>query len=327
MNTPRKVIGVALLSLFAAGMALGLPGCGSNTNPWEGQPGPPRVVVSFPPLYCFVKNVAGDDAGVLCLCTNPGPHDYQYNSRDILKLRQADLFLTNGLNLDDDFTGKLKNSCGNLKLKTVELGEQAIPEEQLRKFDDTAKKDDHGHQHGAFDPHVWLGLPEAILMVERIRDELKEVDPKRANQYDQRAKDYIARLEELKAKGQKAFEGKKNRNLIASHDSLYYFARPFNLVVLENISPRPGVAADSAKITELVKLCKEKQVRVIAIEPQYPSAEAELLKTELHKRGADDTVIVSVDPLETATLDDLKDPQWYEKKMAENIDKLAEALR
>ena len=43
--------------------------CGPGANPWDGQPGPPRVVVSFAPLECFVRNVGGDNVGVLSICS------------------------------------------------------------------------------------------------------------------------------------------------------------------------------------------------------------------------------------------------------------------
>ncbi len=80
---------------------------------------------------------------------------------------------------------------------------------------------------------------------------------------------------------------------------------------------------------ELVEKCKEKDVRVIAVEPQYPKgSSAEVLQKEV--KGLQ---LVVVDPLETAepkavTEDgkELKSKDWYEKKMRQNLDELAKAL-
>src|SRR5262249_33906331 len=155
--------------------------------------------VSFPPLYSFTKNVAGDDAQVLCLLTTHGPHDYPYDPKDLLPLRTADLFLVNGLGLDEEFSEKLKNNCGNSKLKMVELAEEGINEvdpSRLRRAEEgEPASHDHGHHHGEYDPHVWLGLPEAIQMVKQIAKELAEIDPPHATGYEQRAADYTRKLE------------------------------------------------------------------------------------------------------------------------------------
>ena len=47
------------------------------------------------------------------------------------------------------------------------------------------------------DPHVWLGIPEAILMVERIRDVLGQVDPAHKELYRANAAAYAQKLMEL----------------------------------------------------------------------------------------------------------------------------------
>ena len=78
-------------------------------------------------------------------------------------LREADVFFINGLGLDDEYTKKMKNSCGNAKLDYVQLG-QKIPKEQLIALGKAIKHGDH--EHRGYDPHIWLGISEAIEMVQ-----------------------------------------------------------------------------------------------------------------------------------------------------------------
>jgi ABC-type Zn uptake system ZnuABC Zn-binding protein ZnuA len=324
MIAKRRIIRLALLSLLVMVPLVRLTGCSSAKNPWEGQPGPPRVVVSFAPLYCFVKNVAGDEVGILSLCSQVGPHDYQGSPEDIHKLRGADLFLTNGLNLDNHFT-QLRNSSGNPRLKSVDLGDQSIPRDQLRELKEAVR---HGnHWHRGYDPHVWLGIPEAVLMVECIRDELKKVDPARAEKYDQRAAAYIQKLKDLHEEGRQKLQDKKERSLIAFHDYLFYFARSFDLRMAGHITPRAGVSADQHKLTELSKLCKNEGIRVITSEPQYDKSQAQTLLNSMRLNGVTDPEIVVVDPLETVAAGEPLDAGWYERKMRENLDNLAKVLK
>jgi ABC-type Zn uptake system ZnuABC Zn-binding protein ZnuA len=118
----------------------------------------------------------------------------------------------------------------------------------------------------------------------------------------------------------------KDKKLLSFHESLNYFAADFGLDVVGYIEPGPGMEPSTSRYADIVKMCKNQHIRVIAVEPQYPTRAAENVKAELKKRGAGDVSIVEIDPLETATAADLTDPDWYTKKMTENIDKLADEL-
>ncbi len=323
----RATITAAAFMLLGATL-LGFAGCSAPPSGWP--PGKsPRILASFPPLYCFAKNLVGDDAALLCLLTTTGPHDYQVTPRDAILVGGADVFLTHGLTLDDTFTTRLKNSSGNVKLHFIELGE-AVPMAQRRKLSEAEQQGHagHAHAHGSHDPHVWLGIPEAILMVERLRDELKTVDPGRAADYDRRAKEYVEKLKKLHAEGKEMLAGVKpeDQQLITMHDSAHYFARAFGLTIAACIQPRAGVELDARQMGQLVELCKMKNIRVVAVEPQYPDAAARTLSTEVAKKGVPAPKIVVLDPLETAEKDQL-DAGWYERKMRENLKNLADALR
>src|SRR5204862_7467992 len=94
-------------------------------DPWrEGNPASPKVLVSFPPLYCFTKGVAGDDARVVSLLGATGPHEHQANADDAQLAAGADLFLANGLGLDD-FVSKVVKNSGNKKVQIVKVADAA----------------------------------------------------------------------------------------------------------------------------------------------------------------------------------------------------------
>src|SRR5262249_592278 len=211
------------------------------------------------------------------------------------------------------------------KLKLTELGE-AIPPEKLRKAE-ASEHDEHGHHHGDYDPHVWLGIPEAILMVNKIAEKLGEFDKPHAKDYEEQARKYVAQLEQLQADGKKALEDVPHRTLVTTHDALGYFARTFDLEIVGFIQPRAGADTDARAMADLAKLMKEKQVRVIATEPQYPKRDADTLLQQL--KDVPPPSLVEVDPLETVKPEDLgaEPTTWYERKMRHNIEELAKALK
>ena len=82
-------------------------GCSAAPDPFAGAaPGQLRILTSFPPLYCFAANVTGDQAKVLCFLSSQGPHGFHATALDSIKVTSADLFIVNGLGLDD-FATKL----------------------------------------------------------------------------------------------------------------------------------------------------------------------------------------------------------------------------
>lgn len=326
---PRNLCALAVVFLVASG-------CGEPGKPIWPEGKSPRVLVSFAPLYCLVANVAGDDAAVKTLLKTTGPHEYQPTSQDTLQLRHADLFFINGLTLDDNFAHRLKDNSGNSKLKLIELAEQLktrirfTPEEKQR---EQAGHEGHHHKHGEYDPHVWLGVPEAIAMVEMIREELKERDPTHAAGYEERATKYIAELRQLHKDGKAALANvsKPNRKLIAFHDSLRYFARSFDLDVVGVMELRPGIAPDPSYFRKLVDLCKTQNIHVIAVEPQYPQTAAQQLLEGIAKVGGAKPKLVEIDPLETAAPEDFSAEHgngrdFYVRKMKANLDRLKESL-
>ena len=327
---------VGMAALLTAGLTLS--GCSTVTDPWKDLGGPPRVVVTFPPLASFVKNVGGEHVGVICICTATGPHDYKDpTADDFIALREADLFLINGLALDDVLAKHLKASSGNAKLVFVELGEK-LPRKLLLKAEqeegDKDKKHDHEHEHGEWDPHVWLGIPQACALVEQIRDQLKEIDRSHAADYDRNAAKYIEELKSLQKEYRDKFAAKKkeDRKLVSFHDSLRYFADGFGLEIVDVIEKKPGEELSAAQMNDLVKSCLKEKPRVIAVETQYPEKAADELRNELKKRELKDVKLVTVDPLETTDLggrvkrDDSEWSQWYVRKMRENLDNLLGAM-
>lgn len=323
----RKLRIGLLVLIPACLLALALSGCGKTPDPWPEKPGP-RVLTSFAPLYCFALNVAGDNANVLCVMAETGPHEFDPTPRDAIAVKRADLFLINGLDLDNEIARRLTRGSRNSKI--VVEASAAIPKDQLLEgtcncgHEHHAKDGEADHEH--VDPHVWLGIPEAVKMVEKIRDVLKEKDPAHISGYDKRAAAYIERLNKLLAEGREQLKGKRERKLLAFHDSLKYFAQAFKLEIADSIEMAPGSEPDAKTLSQLVAKCREAGVRHIAVEPQYDSnTSAKTILRELKSKGID-AEFVTVDPIETASTTELN-AEFYEKKMRENLAQLAEKLK
>jgi ABC-type Zn uptake system ZnuABC Zn-binding protein ZnuA len=307
-------------------------GCSGGSEVWPADHPGPKVVASFAPLYCFALNVAGEDAVVRPLMTTSGPHHFNPTDKDARLLRQADLFLINGLGLEGDRPEKLRQASNNSRLQVVDVSNRIPPamlcEGSCCHHEEGAEEEEHSHEHG-HDPHVWLSPEYAIWQVEVIRDALIERDPAHAEAYRRRAQEYITRLRQLTDYGRTLLQDKKDRQLVTFHESLAYFAKTFQLNVVGVVQKNPGVEPSDKQLKKLIALCADEKrpVRVISVEPQYSNSHSghELVK-ELQRRGVPEPVLVEIDTLETAPLHDLT-PDWYERRMRANLEALAKALR
>jgi ABC-type Zn uptake system ZnuABC Zn-binding protein ZnuA len=330
--TRRKLF--LVLPLLAVVSALWFVGCARVTDPWQDEAGPPRVVVTIAPLYSFVKAVGEKRVGVKWVCQNKGPHDFEFDIADTQVLNRANRFFSIGLGLDP-FADKMEKISHNPELRSVKLGAR-LPEKLLLegKHDHDEKDEkhekEHAHHHGEHDPHIWLGIDQAKEIVKVIRDELSRVDEAGAKDYERNTEAYLKELEKLREDGRKMLAKKTNRRIISFHESLGYFARSFDVEIVDSIERAPGDEPTGVHMAKLVKLCSDKKnpVAAIAIEPQYPkTTSARTLQNTLKDRGIK-IPLIEIDPLETADPQQLKKKGagWYLDQMRANLKALADNL-
>lgn len=319
----RSMIAVGLVAMAA------VLGCNKVTTApvWPEKPGP-KVVASFPPITCFVANVLGDRGTVRGVMSTQGPHDFDPTLSDAQSVHGADLFIINGLELDNAIAKKMTKAAGVRELPIIDLA-NTLDEKILLEGEchhDHKSGEPHHHESG-FDAHLWLGPEIAMMFTNTIRDELKKRDPSGAAEYDRRAAEYVAKLQRLWDDGQAMLKGKTSRKIITMHESMNYFARAYGVEIAGSIQASPGQEPTRRKLDEIIKACVEHKVTVLAVEPQYASTNAvRAIQRELKAKGLAEVTVIELDPLETDTKA-VPHGDWYETKMRANLTALANALK
>ncbi len=346
---------LVILALTAGGS---LSGCASHPDPWKDAGDRKRVVVSFAPLASLVQKIGGDHVKVVCLTTATGPHHYDARAKETIAVRGADLMLINGLGLDESFSEKIRDSSANPKLRVkegeendyyVEIGEEIehgeaskllLPFRKLAGDSDNEHKHAHGHGHthteGQWDPHIWLGFASIVPaeggMIDVICKKLCFID-----EDEQHKKEYQSNAEALKkellnlaTKGQKALKDKKDRRMISFHDSLRYLARDLlqgkekDEPIVGVIEVAPGEPPTAKQFEKLLNTCKDKNIKYIATEKQYPKALAKKIQDDLAAKDQK-VKVIEIDPLETAEPAELNG-DWYVNQLQKIIETLEKEL-
>jgi zinc transport system substrate-binding protein len=310
--------------LASLALALGAAGCGGEgADPWGPKTGKKRVVASIVPLHCFAAQIAGDDADVRCLLTTKGPHDFHPSAHDARLIAGADLFLINGLGLEE-FLEALIRSAGNRRILVVKTGER-IPPGLLKQADGTPHY--HGDKlvsHRGTDPHVWLGVPQACYQIEAIRDALCQLDPQHAEGYRRRAEALTQRLKQLQQQNRDLPD--LGGGLVTFHHSFQYFGESFGIPIAGAIRGLRGELIGEAELIQQAAEFRKKDVRLIGVEPQYPRHVAENLARSIGPA----VQVIELDPIETgpqaADREFYVDPEWYFQRLQQNLDNIRQAL-
>ncbi len=177
-----------------------------------------KVVTTFTVLADMARQVAGDAAEVESI-TKPGAeiHNYQPTPGDILKARDAQLILRNGMNLELWFERFLQRLQG---VPAVTLSEGVEPIGIAE-----------GPYSGKPNPHAWMSPDSAMIYIDNIRDALAKHDPANAATYERNAETYKALIKStvgpIRERLQKIPE--QRRWLVSSEGAFSYLARDFGL--------------------------------------------------------------------------------------------------
>lgn len=126
-----------------------------------------------------------------------------------------------------------------------------------------------GHDHGAFDAHVWLDPVNAKAMVHEIEEALVEADPDNAARYEANAAAVTARLETLIAEVSSELEPVKGKGFIVFHDGYQYFENRFGITASGSITVSPEVMPGAERITEIRARVQELGAACVFAEPQF----------------------------------------------------------
>ncbi|SDE99875.1 metal ABC transporter substrate-binding protein [Pseudomonas seleniipraecipitans] len=177
-----------------------------------------KVVTTFTVLADMAREVAGD-AAVVESITKPGAeiHNYQPTPGDILKARDAQLILRNGMNLELWFERFLQRLQG---VPAVTLSDGIEP---IGIAD--------GPYGGKPNPHAWMSPDSAMIYIDNIRDALVEHDAANAATYKANAEAYKARIQAAVAPIRERLQAipENRRWLVSSEGAFSYLARDFGL--------------------------------------------------------------------------------------------------
>lgn len=205
--SPRTSRRSRLVALTAAAVVGGaaLTACGSADSAGESASGGPRVVASTTVYADIAEQVAGGNASVESVISDPtaDPHSYEASPTDAAAVTAADLVVYNGGGYDAFVDRALGNTASVPVVRAVDEFARVTGEAAPEHSHDDGEDHAHGHDSdraAGTNEHVWFSLPTAAAVAGRVAEELAAIDAENADEYRDNAREFADALSPLEAK-------------------------------------------------------------------------------------------------------------------------------
>ncbi|HHV29028.1 metal ABC transporter substrate-binding protein [Acetivibrio mesophilus] len=303
-----------------------LTGCLSNSKVGvQGDEDKITVYASFYTMYDFAKKIGGDRINLTnVMPEGTEPHHWEPSPRDMLQIEKADVFVYNGAGMEP-WVEKVLGSINNKSLVVVETSRNIELLQGSHSHDEDHEEENpedehHSHDDLEYDPHVWLSPKNAKKQMEAIKDAFIKADPANSEYYEMNFNDNAEKLDILDREYREELSKCTKKDIVVGHQAFGYLCEEYGL----KQNAIEGLNADSeptpARMAEIVKFIKEKDVKVIFSE--------KLLSQKVPKAIASETgaKVEFLNPLGGLAKEDIDAGKEYFSIMRENLEALKKAL-
>ena len=291
------------------------------------------VVTTIFPEYDWVSQVVGDTDSVelkLLLDNGVDLHSYQPTAEDIVKISSCDMFVYVG-GESDEWVEDVLEEAENEDMIVINLLEalgDSVKEEELVEGMEGEEEEEEGEEEEEeeYDEHVWLSLTNAQTLVSAISDSLSEIDPTNAETYQADASAYCDQLSALDAEYRDAVvAGEQDTVLFADRFPFRYLVDDYGL---NYYAAFVGCSAETEASFETILFLANKvdELGLTSI-LQIESADGRIADTVLQATTSKDQQILTMDSMQSATMNDVNNGTTYLSIMESNLEVLKEALK
>jgi len=251
---------------------------------------PLKVFVSIPPQEYFVERIAGERACVQVLVgQGQSPHVFEPTPQHLARMCSADLYFTIGLPFEKRLVKKISGITSHL---TVVNTAQGI---SLR---EDAGHDEHHHDSGQGDPHIWLAPALIKQQAATMCAALCHHDPESAAYYRDNLSRFHAELDALDSEIKIKLAPFAGKEIFVFHPAFGYITDTGGLrqTAIEVQGKEPGAQS----LTALIDRARKQRVKVLFAERQFSAKTSEAVARQL---GAE---VIILDPLAKDCFENLR---------------------
>lgn len=237
-----------------------------------------KVITTYPYIASITSYIVKDKAKVEPLADgNIDPHFIVPKPSLIVKLKNADILIINGAGLEVGWLPPLINQANNPKINPNSVGFLDLSQfvNLIQKPESVSRAAGDVHPEG--NPHFLLDPYNIPILADAITEKLCKIDTKNCDSYklNNRAfkEKWHLKLKEWNAKMQTL----KGKNVIQYHRLYDYFINRYQLKVIGNLEPLPGIPPNAKHIENLIEKAEVDRVDFIMQDVYHPQKVAKFL--------------------------------------------------
>src|ERR1700736_6569528 len=230
-----------------------------------------NIVTATTDLASLAQEVGGDKVNVESIAKGyQDPHFVEAKPSFLLKLRQADLLITVGLQLEIGWLPPLITQSGNPRIQVGANGYlDASQFAEILEIPAGTITRAMGDVHPLGNPHYWLDPDNGRRVAKGISGKLADLDPTDSGYFQERFQDFDKRLTAAEQKWDAEMAPYRGHKVVTYHNSLPNFAKHFGLNVIGYVEPRPGIPPTPSHTFELIGLMTRENCKIIMVEPYF----------------------------------------------------------
>ena len=231
------------------------------------------IISSVRPIGFITEAIASGviDTDIL-LPDGASPHTYSLKPSDLIKIKNADLIIWVGEDMETFMPTVLKNIDHQKQIELMDVGEIKNLLRINHEEDTHHNMHADDEHHGEYDEHIWLSPTIAKIIAKSIHDKLLDLYPNKAAILDLNLDKFITNLSETEQNIAKKLINVQNRGYFVFHDAYGYFESYFGLKNLGSFTINPAVQPGVQKVYAIQKELAEHQAVCVFREPQFSPA-------------------------------------------------------
>lgn len=247
-----------------------------------------NVLASIKPLALIAQAVVGEHGSVETLLpVAASPHDYPLKVSDMRRLREADIVLWVGPELEAFLQRPLNGVAQSKQMSAYHLPGLHWPDEAKTAELSHNPADDQGHQHDHHhhdeDPHLWLDPRNGVTIARALAARLAQIKPASAELYAANAERFAQEIIALDQQLSARLKPVSNQGFAVYHEGYLHFVGRYQLRQVGFVTYTPERRPGARHLYQLRKELKENAVCLFA-EPYYDQSNARALGEELGLR-------------------------------------------
>ena len=237
-----------------------------------------HVVTTTQDLKSIAEMIGGNKVDVFGIATGyQNPHFVDPKPSYIIKLSNADLFVTVGLDLETGWSPSLLSSSRNTKIQKGSAGYvDASTGIQLQQVPSSINRAE-GDIHIYGNPHYWLDPLNGKQIARNICDGLERISPENKTFFENNLRTFDETIDQKLKSWNMQMSKYDGAKIIAYHNEWCYFENRFHLHIVDFLEPKPGIPPTPAQLVKIINEVKANGIKVIVSSPYFTTSSSDVV--------------------------------------------------